>query len=421
MSGVSTHTAADVPLERTSGRSGAMPARTSWRYPVDAGTRDLRIDFLRGLAITFVVVDHIDLHSAYDVLTHERIGAISGAELFVLFSGIVLGMAHRRRAIAEGWRASADRMWARARLLYLVSLVVLALAYLLSKLPFLDSQVLTTWTDDATGTTYSLYGTTPLLLDYPVPPPAVFDILFLDIGPFQFNVMGLYVVLLALAPLAMRLLIAGRWRLLMLLSAGLYAANLFLHWRLLPSSFENQFPLLSWQFLFMLGLAVGFGWQRVLSWFNRPFGRIVVLLAWGLFVAFLFFTSNNPAKADDPWALRFDVIPVDSFWQIYDDWFRRDFLGVLRLVNVAVVVIVFYVFLTRLWVPVSRLLGWFLVPLGGATLYVFILHIVFALAVASLPFLQTTSVLVNTLTHTVILLLLWVMVQTKFLFRWVPR
>lgn len=422
MSGVSTTpTTIDVPSEGAPGRRGVVRARTSWRYPADAGTRDLRIDFLRGLAIMFVVVDHIDLHSAYHVLTHERIGAVSGAELFVLFSGVVLGMVHRRRAIAEGWHASAERMWARAKLLYLVSLVVLALAYLLSKLPFLDSQVLTTWTDEATGTTYSLYGTTPLLLDYPVPPPAVFDILFLNIGPFQFNVMGLYVVLIALAPLAMRLLIAGRWWLLMLVSAGLYAANLFLHWRLLPSSFENQFPLLSWQFLFMLGLAVGFGWQRVLSWFHRPLGRIVVLLAWVLFVGFLFLTSNNPAKADDPWALRLDVIPVETFWQLYDDWFRRDFLGVLRLVNVAVVVIVFYGVLTRLWVPISRLLGWFFVPLGGATLYVFILHVAFALVVASLPFLQSASLLVNTLTHTAILLLLWTMVQTKFLFRWIPR
>ena len=38
-----------------------------------------------------------------------------------------------------------------------------------------DSQVLTTITDEGTGTTYSLYGTTPLLLDYPIPPPAVFE------------------------------------------------------------------------------------------------------------------------------------------------------------------------------------------------------------------------------------------------------
>lgn len=369
----------------------------------------------------FVVVDHIDVDSAYHVLTHERIGAVSGAELFVLFSGVVLGMVHRRRAIVEGWHASASRMWARAKLLYLVSLIVVAFAYVLSKLPFLDSQVLTTWTDEATETTYSLYGTTPLLADYPVPPPAVMDILFLNIGPFQFNVMGLYVVLIMLAPLAMWLLITGRWWLLMLGSAGLYVANLFLHWRILPSAYENQFPLLSWQLLFMLGLAVGFGWQRIVQWFDRPSGRIVVLLAWIAFFVFLFFASNNPAKLNDPWALRFDLIPDETFWQLYEDWFRRDFLGALRLVNVAAVVIVFYGVLTRLWTPLNRLLGWFFVPLGGATLYVFILHVVFALVVASLPFLEGASLLANTVTHTVILLLLWIMVQAKFLFRWIPR
>lgn len=417
-----TSTTVDA-LPRTVGarESSHAAERTSWRYPADAGTRDLRIDFLRGLAIMFVVVDHIDLFSAFHVISHERIGVVSGAELFVLLSGVVLGMAHRRRAIAEGWRASANRMWARAKLLYLVSLVVVVAAYALSKLPFLDSHVLTTWTDEATGITHTLYGTTPLLLDYPVPPPAVFDILFLNIGPFQFNVMGLYVLLLALAPFGMRLLLAGKWRLLMAISAGLYAANLFLHWRIVPSSFANQFPFLSWQLLFVIGLVVGFGWQRIQRWFSRPLGRIVVLLAWVAFFAFLFFTSNNPAKLDDPWGLRFDVFPVETFWQVYEDWFRRDFLGVLRLVNVMAVVLVFYALLTRLWAPIHRLLGWFFVPLGGATLYVFIMHVVLGLLVASLPFIDHASLMVGTLTHAATLALLWIMVQTKFLFRWVPR
>lgn len=419
MSGVSASTAtiaAPAGAVTTDAR-----ARASWRYPAGAGARDLRIDFLRGVAIMFVVVDHIRLNSAFYLLSHERIGAISGAELFVLLSGLVLGMVHRRRAIAEGWRASATRMWARARLLYLVSLVVVAAAYALSSLPFLDDQVLTTWTDDATQVTFSLYGTTPLLLEYPVPPPAVFDIMFLNVGPFQFNVMGLYVVLLALAPLAMRLLLAGRWWVLLLISAGLYGANLFLHWRVLPSAFENQFPLLSWQLLFIGGLSIGFAWERIRGWFDRPPGRVTVLLAWLAFAAFLFFTWNNPAKQDDPWSLGLRVIPDETFWMLYEDWFRRDVLGVLRILNVAAVIIVSYAVLSRLWRPLYRLLGWFFVPLGGATLYVFILHVAFALAVASLPIPEAHSLMVGTMTHVAILALLWIMVQTRFLFRWIPR
>jgi len=401
--------------------TASTPAEQGWRYVADPDGRDLRIDFLRGLAILFVVVDHIELNSAFYILSHERIGVVTGAELFVLLSGIVLGLVHRRRAIEAGWSSSASRMWGRARLLYAASLVVVIAAYLLSHLPFLDGDVLTTWTDTTTGTTYDLYGSTPLLADYPVPPPAVFDILLLDVGPYQFNVMGLYVALLLLAPLLFRLTLTGRWWLLLALSMAAYAGNLFLHWRIVPSSFANQFPLLSWQVLFVLGLIAGFFNTAIREWFRGPAGKAVIALAAVAVVLFAVFSWNNPDKLGDPWALRLDMIATDRFNEIYEQWFRRDFLGPLRLVNVLVVVIAFYAVLTRFWTPINRALGWLLVPLGGATLYVFIMHVAFNLLVASLPFIDAESLLAGTLTHAAVLLLLWAMVRSRFLFRWVPR
>ena len=401
--------------------STAASEHPSWRYPAGGGSRDLRIDFLRGLAIVFVVVDHIHLTSAFYTISHERIGGVSGAELFVLLSGVVLGMVHRRRFLADGWAASARRMWSRAGLLYLVSMVVVISAYALSQLPFLDGEVLTQWVDVSTGESYAMYGSTPMLAHTPVPASAVLDVLFLNVGPYQFNVMGLYVALLLLAPFAMWLLMSGRWWVLVVLSAGIYIANLFLQWRLVPSSFENPFPLLSWQFPFCMGLAIGCYQERIRRWFDGYPGKVVVGLAWVVFLTLLFFAWNNPAKAGDPLALRLDVIPESTFWSIYEDWFPRDFLGPLRLLNLVAVVIVFYSLLTRFWTPVYRALGWFLVPLGGATLYVFILHVVFALIVASLPFMDEGSLLLGTLTHVAVLLLLWVMVKTSFLFRWIPR
>lgn len=399
----------------------ASVAHATWRYSADPDTRDLRIDFLRGLAVLFVVVNHIELNSAFYLLSHERIGVVSGAELFVVLSGVVLGLVHRRRAIIGGWMVSATHIWARARMLYLVSLVVMIAAYLLSALPMLDDDVLTTWTDEANGRIYALYGSTPLLADYPVPPPAVLDLLMLNVGPYQFNVMGLYVVLLLFAPFALFLLLAGRWRLLLGISGALFVAGSLLNWRFLPSSFVNQFPLLSWQFLFVIGLIVGFYQTAIRPWFRRPAGRALAVLSWAMFFAFLFFTWNNPAKLSDPWALRLDLIPADTFLHVYDNWFRRDFLGVLRVLNVAVVLAAFYSLLTRFWTPIHRMAGWFFVPLGGATLYVFILHIGLALIVASLPFVGQASLLAGTATHAAVLAALWGMVQTRFLFRWIPR
>jgi hypothetical protein len=312
-------------------------------------------------------------------------------------------------------------MWRRAGLLYAVSLAVVIAAYGLSKLPFLDGNVLTQWTDESTGETYSMYSTTPLLAQTPVPPSAVFDVLLLNVGPYQFNVMGLYVGLLFLAPVAMWTLMRGRWWHLLLLTTTIYVANLIVHWRFLPTSFENPFPLLTWQFPFMVGLVVGYYRERIYQWFDGPRGTTAVAVAWAAFVGFLFFTWNNPAKLGDPLALRIDLIPEATFWQVYGDWFPRDFLGPLRVVNLAAVVIVFYSLLTRFWTPAYRLLGWLLVPLGGSTLYVFIMHVVFALLVASLPISDSSSLIVGTMTHVALILLLWIMVKTSFLFRWIPR
>jgi hypothetical protein len=385
------------------------------------GSRDLRIDFLRGLAIVFVVVDHIHLESLFYTLSHERIGAFSGAELFVLLSGVVLGMVHRKRILASGWQASAQRMWARAGLLYVVSLIVVIAAYLLSKLPFLDDDVLTTWADVTTGETFSMYGSTEQLAQMPVPPSAVFDVLFLNVGPYQFNVMGLYVGLLILAPFAMWLLTRGHWWVLLPASIVLYGMNFVFEWRIVPSSFENPFPLLTWQLPFMVGLTIGYYQDRIRRWFGGPSGKTVAVLAWAAFVVFLFFTWNSPAKLGDPLSLRLDFIPDSRFWQIYEEWFPRDFLGPLRILNLAVAVIALYGLLSRFWTPAYRLLGWFLIPLGGATLYVFILHVVFALIVSSLPIDEHDSLLVGTLTHIAILALLWVMVKSSFLYRWIPR
>lgn len=411
----------ELPGESVAHVAPAVPERSRWRYPADPESRDLRIDFLRGLAILFVVVDHIELNSAFYILSHERIGVVTGAELFVLLSGVVLGMVHRRRAITAGWSSSASRMWGRAKLLYVVSLIVVIAAYLLSFVPFLDGDVLTTWTDVVTGTTYDLYGSTPLLTEYPVPPPAVFDILFLDVGPFQFNVMGLYVALLLIAPLLFRLLLTGKWWLLLALSMAAYTANLFLHWRIVPSSFANQFPFLSWQLLFVLGLIAGFFSTALRDWFKRPAGKALVTIAAMAVVLFAVFSWANPDKLGDPWALRLDLVSAGRFYDIYEQWFRRDFLGPLRVVNVLVIAVAFYAILTRFWVPLNRTLGWLLVPLGGATLYVFIMHVVLNLLVVSLPFVDRASLAVGTLTHAAVLLVLWAMVRSKFLFRWIPR
>lgn len=68
-----------------------LPRAAGWAY-ADPSSRDSRVDFLRGVAIVFVVVNHVGMTSLFQLFTQEAVGFVSGAELFVLFSGLVLGM-----------------------------------------------------------------------------------------------------------------------------------------------------------------------------------------------------------------------------------------------------------------------------------------------------------------------------------------
>ncbi|HYH76755.1 MAG TPA: OpgC domain-containing protein [Arthrobacter sp.] len=105
---------------------------------------------------------------------------------------------------------------------------------------------------------------------------------------------------------------------------------------------------------------------------------------------------------------------------MYDVFFGRTYLEMGRLLNVLVLVVAAYAFLTAYWKPVERALGWFLIPLGQATLYVFILHLVLIAAIANIPLLRQGDILINTAAYAVVLGLLWLMVKKRFLFGVIP-
>jgi hypothetical protein len=66
-------------------------------------------------------------------------------------------------------------------------------------------------------------------------------------------------------------------------------------------------------------------------------------------------------------------------------------------------------------------MGWLLIPLGRAPLYVFTLQVFFALAVANVPGMGGSNVLLNTAGHATVLALVWLMVRHRFLFSVIPR
>lgn len=390
--------------------------------------RDLRIDMLRGVAIVFIVVNHIALVSVFQTVSQEAIGVVSGAELFVLLSGVVLAMVHRSRVASGGIGEVVIRTTGRAWKLYRTALVVIVVVFVLSVLPGVNGTVVTTFTDQGTGAAggaglgrvYELYANTDQLLGYPVNPQAVLDLALLRVGPWQFNIMGLYVVLLLVSPLVLWLLSRRWWAPLLAVSLGLYVLSAVARPRLLPSQFEDSFPLLTWQALFVIGMVGGYYRREIVGWFRTRWGTVALGACVVLAVGLALFSWNNPYLASAADA-RLGLIPDNSFREVYGLLFGRTYLEVGRLVNVLLIVIALYALLGAYWKPISAAVGWFFVPLGQATLYVFIMHVFFALLVWNIPALTEGSLWLDSAVYIVILGLLWVMVKTQFLYRIVPR
>jgi hypothetical protein len=390
--------------------------------------RDLRIDLLRGVAIVFVVVNHIALVSVLQNGTQEAIGMVSGAELFVLFSGAVLGLVYRPKVVSGGIGEVTLRTGRRAWKLYVTALVVVVLVGLVSLLPFIRSTPATTYVDqgtgaagsEATGRVYDLYANFPNLLTYPADPSLFVDIALLRLGPWQVNVLGLYVVMLAVSPLILWALSRRRWILVLGISWAIYIVHAIVPIRLLPSQFEDSFPLLSWQALFVTGMVAGFYRREILGWFATRVGRITLAAVVVCTVALALFSWNNPYLSS-AYDVRLGLVPANTFSSIYSVAFERTSLDFGRVINVFCVTITAYAALSVFWKPLHRLFGWFFIPLGQATLYAFIMHVLFVLIVANIPVLREGNIMINTLAYLVLLALLWLMVKTRFLFGIVPR
>ena len=392
--------------------------RTAWHYP-DAAQRDLRIDMLRGVAIVFIVVNHLELTSLFELASQEAIGTVSGAELFVAMSGVVLGMVYRQRLARTDLVEVTGLLLKRALKLYRAALAVVLLVYVLTLLPGVEGRAVTSF-DLGDGQRVSTYPNIERLGDYPVPGWILRDLLLLELGPWQFNVMGLYVVLLLVTPL---LVAALRRRLVLVvlaLSWGLYAYNSLNPTRIFTSQFEDPFPLLAWQVLFVTGLAIGWYRTALLAFFARPVGKLVLAGAVLLHLGFVLLAASSTFLSNG-YDVRLDLLPPEVFDALYADWFSRPTLDLGRLLDVWLLLATGYATLTAYWRPFERALGWLLAPLGGASLYVFVLHVFAALVVSSIPGVGGDSVALGTLTHGIVLAVLWTMVNKQVLFRVIPH
>lgn len=392
---------------------------SSWAYPETGATRDLRLDLMRGFVIPLLFASHFEFFSMLMYIGWERLGVVSTAEIFVILSGIVVGMVYGKKIKQDGLAAAMPPLIKRSVELYRISVVMILLVAVIRYIPWIDSSIITTFYDAPLNQTYQLYPDKNA--DFSV---MISKALLLQIGPHQFQVIGMYVVLFILVtPFVFFMLTRQRVSLLLGISWVVYAIHYGAPYQSLRptgAQFEYAFPLMAWQLVYVHGLVVGYYKQDILAFFRSLLGTWLIRVSLLLSLGFMLLTWNHPLPHIPQW-IALNIIPAETFHYLSNEYFSKNKIGIGRLLNVVVLFISIYTLLTLCWQPLNRALGWFFIPLGQASLYVFFIHIFLLLAIMNTPLPGYHNFWINTAMHLGLLALVWIMVKKEFLFRWIPH
>lgn len=207
--------------------------------------RHRTLDLLRGLMLVIMTVDHLDLYGPVYRFTYETFGFASAAEGFVLLSGIVAGLVYSRYAVERRLGAKVRR---RLRTLWRHHLVLVAALF-----------IYRCWQPDQRPAGSLLAAGAA----------AVGGVVLLNQEP-PLDILALYLVLVALLPLLLTAFRSGRATSALAVSAAAWLADQALTgrpWYPVTLTFDlagipfiwppNHFHLLAWQFLFVVGVWIG--------------------------------------------------------------------------------------------------------------------------------------------------------------------
>lgn len=211
--------------------------------PGGAG-RDLRVDLFRGIALWFILIDHMPGNRLGD-LTLRNFALCDATEAFVLLAGYAAGLAYGATLDRRGWSFAAATLARRAATLYVAHIFLFVVftaqvgysAATLESSAYLEEMNL------------DIFGEQPYL--------ALLQALLLRFQPAFLDILPLYIALLLMLAPALPLL--RRPALLLALSAAGYV---------LARAFDMNLPNwqdggwffnpLAWQVLFFTGCALGY-------------------------------------------------------------------------------------------------------------------------------------------------------------------
>jgi hypothetical protein len=212
--------------------------------------RDMRLDFFRGLALLIIFVSHLP----DNWLARYKPGAFGfsdSADIFVFVSGYAAALAYSKIFIRSGFFIGTARIVKRVAELYACNL---GLFFIIAALCVAGNRYLDT------GVDYDDLLNITFFLEHPE--DALLGLFALRWVPNYFDILTMYMVVIAMMPLLM-LLVRLHVALAALASIALYLCAYLFGWEL-PAELAFDRPWFfnpfAWQLLFYTGFFLGAGW-----------------------------------------------------------------------------------------------------------------------------------------------------------------
>jgi hypothetical protein len=326
-----------------------------------ARKRSVEVDILRGFLLLWMTLTHLPTEAS--VLSNQTFGFVSGAEGFIFLAAFMVGQLQHHVEQKRGQMGALRDIAKRTLRVYLYHCGLLAVAFTLVA---------------AVGVEFHRLSLQNLLSYYlQSPRQAIIAAALLEYRPSLLDILPMYVIFMAITPLARKVAQRWSWEPVLFLSFTLWAAAQFglrawlyrqgdIFGLSVPESSTGAFDLYGWQLLWMVGLALGSinadldsPAEKKSAGLPRWVGNVGLALAAGFCV--LRYSSA------DQW------IDANVYGWLIDKWH----LGAARIINFSALAIVLVRFGTRLAAAP------FLLPLallGQASLEVFSVHVLCCLA-----------------------------------------
>ena len=280
------------------------------------GGRDERLDMFRGLALVMIFINHVP-GTFYENFTNRNFGFSDAAEAFVFMSGVAAGLAYSNRFRQGNLWAATAKVWARARQLYFVHIVITMLCLAI----FAGAARWFGFTEVLTKNNLAPIFQKPLSSLVGIP------LLTHQLG--YLNILPLYMSLLLATPLV---ILAGlRWPVRVALASvalWIIAGQLRLNLPAFPNPGGWFFNPFSWQLLFIIGLLSGMAMKVGQSFV--PYSRLLMSLAIGMLVFTLMWMKIPPVGKFMNGAMGWLSGAGVPF---YITWFDKTFLSLPRLLH----------------------------------------------------------------------------------------